>query len=607
MDIRIHKPYLTIIYSILLLTVVCTTSSATPVAELWKKYTVETIQEKKITLLINIADEYTKEKNTENADSVFEMAIVSSQLAGNDTLLASTYIKYFQKEDFTNYEKATEYANNYTSMAVRNGNNDWACEAYASSAKVALDANDINVALEKINKAYYYAGLNNNDTLKINCCLIWAKCLQTTNNKLDAFRKYMDAQYLAQKCKNNKLLLKCYGELSYFYLLIGNYERSRDCTIKRIGLLHEQGKPIDSAEYIDILGQLAERYYYNKERKNAEKINNQLIDYARRHHDDNKLKEAFDYTKTFLSQNGLFKELAFFYTHEHPEELIKLAKDDTVAYYRVMAYIQEEKGNIDSSRYYFEDAEKMILRTKGHLKIYVSNFMKRYAQFLLRTGNTLLAKAKMETSYQYAKNADYLPYLIETSHYLDSLNYAAGNTKDAYTYAKLNKEYSDRQEAATKQDALLLMEIDNEAKQRELIAKQEQEETERRYNVQYFAITITILSIFILLIMFGVFKVSKLVIRSVGFFAFIIFFEFVILLADHKIMEITHHEPWKMLGIKIIIISLLLPFHHWIEHRVTHYLIEHHLVDAAWIEGKKFWKRKKTVPMDNELPNDSEL
>jgi hypothetical protein len=105
--------------------------------------------------------------------------------------------------------------------------------------------------------------------------------------------------------------------------------------------------------------------------------------------------------------------------------------------------------------------------------------------------------------------------------------------------------------------------------------------------------------------MLGSFKVPKAVIRSMGFFAFIFFFEFIVLILDHKIMEITHHEPWKMLGIKIILIGFMLPFHHWLEHKVTHYLIEHKLVDAAWITGKKFWNRKPEPKA--ELPDDSEL
>jgi hypothetical protein len=70
----------------------------------------------------------------------------------------------------------------------------------------------------------------------------------------------------------------------------------------------------------------------------------------------------------------------------------------------------------------------------------------------------------------------------------------------------------------------------------------------------------------------GVFRISPAVIKGLGFFAFIFLFEFIVLLLDSQIHEITHGEPWKVLGIKIFIIALLLPLHHWLEEKMLHYL-----------------------------------
>jgi hypothetical protein len=91
-------------------------------------------------------------------------------------------------------------------------------------------------------------------------------------------------------------------------------------------------------------------------------------------------------------------------------------------------------------------------------------------------------------------------------------------------------------------------------------------------------ITAGIGAVFIVLVMLGAFSVSKTTIRIIGFFAFIFLFEFIILLADHKIHDATHGEPWKILAIKILLISLLLPFHHWLEEKVIHILTERKLI-----------------------------
>ena len=55
--------------------------------------------------------------------------------------------------------------------------------------------------------------------------------------------------------------------------------------------------------------------------------------------------------------------------------------------------------------------------------------------------------------------------------------------------------------------------------------------------------------------------------------AFILLFEFIILLADTWIHNFTHGEPWKVLAIKVALIAILLPLHHFLEERVIHYIV----------------------------------
>jgi hypothetical protein len=78
-------------------------------------------------------------------------------------------------------------------------------------------------------------------------------------------------------------------------------------------------------------------------------------------------------------------------------------------------------------------------------------------------------------------------------------------------------------------------------------------------------------------------------------------FEFIILIADTKIHDITHGEPWKVLAIKIGLIAILLPLHHKVEEKVIHYLTTQELLR---LKGKGLfgiWRKKKDadVPMGN--------
>ena len=99
-------------------------------------------------------------------------------------------------------------------------------------------------------------------------------------------------------------------------------------------------------------------------------------------------------------------------------------------------------------------------------------------------------------------------------------------------------------------------------------------------------ITAVIATVFIILVLLGVFKMSPAIIRGLGLLTFFLF-EFIVLLLDDQIQEITHGEPWKVLAVKIFIISMLLPLHHWLEKKMLHYLT----FKAHMIKSKLFNKK----------------
>jgi hypothetical protein len=143
------------------------------------------------------------------------------------------------------------------------------------------------------------------------------------------------------------------------------------------------------------------------------------------------------------------------------------------------------------------------------------------------------------------------------------------------------------------------MELDNEHQRQARIEKEKAEKLRERHNIQYLGITIGIAVVFLLLVLMGAFKVSEATIKIMGFFAFILLFEFIILLADNKIHHWTHGEPLPILGIKIILIAMLLPLHHWLEHKVVSYLASRRLIIP---DRKSIWKnittRKKQVKQE---------
>jgi hypothetical protein len=83
------------------------------------------------------------------------------------------------------------------------------------------------------------------------------------------------------------------------------------------------------------------------------------------------------------------------------------------------------------------------------------------------------------------------------------------------------------------------------------------------------------------MVMMGMFKVSATTIKMIGFFTFLMFFEFIFLIFKKNIYAVTNGEPWKDLLFMILLAAILLPLHHWLEHRVIHYLTSHNRLTAS--------------------------
>ena len=97
------------------------------------------------------------------------------------------------------------------------------------------------------------------------------------------------------------------------------------------------------------------------------------------------------------------------------------------------------------------------------------------------------------------------------------------------------------------------------------------------------SITIGIGVLFIALVMMGWFKVSANTIRAIGFFSFLIFFEFIFLVFKKNIYGVTHGEPLYDLAFMIGLAAILVPLHHWLEHKVIHFLTSHHMLKLRGI------------------------
>jgi hypothetical protein len=254
---------------------------------------------------------------------------------------------------------------------------------------------------------------------------------------------------------------------------------------------------------------------------------------------------------------------------------------------KLYAVLESSRNRNDSAIYYLRIAAPFEYGQKGNY-IDKFNFTVQVASVYQAMGRLKEQEKALLLAARFADSSQNLYSLRDISLQLDSIYYLLGDYKSSRQYLADYNAYRDSIETLGKQKDLLNIEIENANKRAQQQKAEELAATRTRNNLEYIGITAAITTVFIVLVMLGVFKISPPVIRGLGFFAFIFLFEFIVLLLDNQIHEITGGEPWKVLGVKIIIISLLLPLHHWMEEKMFHYLTyKAHMIKAKLFTTKE--------------------
>jgi tetratricopeptide (TPR) repeat protein len=193
---------------------------------------------------------------------------------------------------------------------------------------------------------------------------------------------------------------------------------------------------------------------------------------------------------------------------------------------------------------------------------------KKAIDYLLKAKDIALATGSLESARDISQE-------------LDSLYARTGNFEMSYKYNSVYYQYKDSVEKMNKEKDVAQLEAADEQQRLERAQKEEEDRIRRKNNIQYMGITMGIAAVFVLLVVFGMFRVSANTIKFIGFFAFLMFFEFIFLIFKKNIHSITHGEPWKDLAFMIGLAALLVPLHHWLEEKVIHYLTSHNRLTAA--------------------------
>jgi hypothetical protein len=473
-----------------------------------------------------------------------------------------------------NMVKAKAFSEQAFQLAKTSNSEEGMAWSYIFLARGARNEGSYDKALNYNNLALTVSSTPN-DSLKISALNSLGNTYMVRKEKLLAFRNFLQALNLAEEAHRYEPLKDCYYTMSYFYSDLEDHEKAKDYLFKIKHLTDEFRKPYDRLHLYNALGRVytqSKQYematgFYEKSIALSDTVKLEIV----------KINAYFNILNQYLTSNQAEKALTYFNERKELKDFMIKANYDYYLYH-AYALVYSGMSRFDSAEYYFRKAEPGFLSKTSRYNQY--HFFGDYAKYASKKGDYRKALEYWIRGKKIVDEMNDLGMKEELSMNLDSVYQHLGDFKNAFYYNGQYHQYKDSLEKLSTEKDLLLLEVDNENKRKEKEAKLAEEALRTRHNVQYMGITAAITGVFIFLVMLGLFSVSKGTIRVLGFFAFIFLFEFIILLADNQIHHWTHGEPWKILAIKIVLISILLPFHHFLEERVIHYLTTRKMIEV---------------------------
>ncbi len=557
---------------------------------------------------------------TSDTEKIRLLGRISSLLMTTDQRQADSYgKKAIEIAEFTRDRKlmVRAYRNNgtrYSYMAGKKENINLSISYHEKALKLAQESKleeeqaitllalssvydmipDADKGLNYTTQAFSIVGNTGRDSLEAECYMSFGDAYLIKDEKLLALKNYFNAVRLAEgsnriKDKNSKLALqrRCYTKLRDFFYVIKNYDKSLDYAMQAKNILYLTQEGGEKYNLVNDLNFIATLFTAKKEYELAKSSYNEglrIVDSLK--FDPLRIPGYIGLLNLYIDSKNPAEALQFLNTNE---ELKKYLQRMGFSYVidQALGVIYNDLNKLDSSGFYFEKARPYFETVVSHGN--KLNFFAQYSSYFNKSGqyaksieSLLLAKNAAEAS----KNLEWQKMIIER---LDSAYQLSGDYKQALYYNSLHQKIKDSLEKLGKEEDLLQLQIADAQQREERLQAEKLTKKQQRDRYQYLAITIGIAVLFVVLVMLGMFRVSTGTIRLIGFFAFLMFFEFIFLLFKKNIYGITEGEPWKDLAFMIGLAAILVPLHHWLEHKVIHYLTSHNRLS---ISRGKAWVRR---------------
>ena len=547
----------------------------------------------KVVALGKIATLYYAYKFDRQADSVLKKQLLLADNSGNNNLVL---IALFGDAITNISSSATIETFNNTVGFIQKGINhakssnkyEYIALGYSRMANLLRKRGQSDNALRNAQIALGYLPNIKSDSIKAVIYIELGNTYKDKGDAVSAFTNYNSAFDIAFKIKSVPLQSTIYHCFSEIYKDLGQDDAAKDELKKSLALdkqyNYSEGIFMD---YYDLARLTDEKFYIDRSLE---------------------LSDSLQLSKNYVSVRELMlaylmyieknSEKALAYLNQQPDLIESYLNIGKYYYHRKIGQIFLYSNNGDSALYYLKLAEYDYVNNFDK-KIILGLFLEIAESFKL-INDIPNAISYYSKALDLSKKINDISRMANAADKLSNLYNQRGNYEKAFEFSKLSIEYKDSLKILSKEKDIALLNVEREKRKHEEEIEQEQQRLNNKRNIQYKAITIAIALIFILILIIGMFPISKLTIKLLGYIFFISLFEFIVLLIYTFVYKITHGEPLKIWLIKIVVIALLVPLQHFLEHKLIKFLESRKLLKARTNFSFKKWFQKAKQPASDQ-------
>ena len=552
----------------------------------------------KVIALGKLADLYYAYQLNRQGDSVLNDQLQVAELSDNNNLVQAVLFgpsitNISSLASVESFKKTIAFLQKGIDFAKSQNQYDYIALGYTRMANVLRKRGQYDNSLYNATQALQFLPNVVSDSIKAVIYMELGDSYVAKGEAVSAVRNYNNAFDIAVKIKSVPLQCNIYHCLAdMYYVFLHNSEFAKDLLKKSLKLDKENN-------YLE--GQI--RDYYDLSRVTDQ------VSYLYKSID---LAERLQFNKYILLGKRLLLTYHYIVEHDAAKALRYMESEPDLKesyinpgignYYLTIGHIYYHTGNYDSSLVYYKLAEYDFIEK------YDMNRSRSLFQYIAGSYQKLNdlpnAIAYYLRALELSRKTNNGKAIADVSHSLSLLYEQQGDYKQAYEYATQAKSISDSLGSFSKASDIALLDVERENRRHEEELRQEVQKQNSKRDAQYMLITICLLFVFVGMLGIGMFPISKLTIKILGYIFFISLFEFIVLVIDTYLHKLTHGEPLKVWLIKIVLIALLVPLQHYLEHSLIKFLASRKLLEVRTklnfrnLSVKKWWNNmKKPAPV----------